>query len=265
MGLGVLKLFVEGDDSFIPFEEFVIGCEASADQYEELLWTHLHGIGFAPHIEGTDCGLKVVTYHIIPTDQRLKVERRIWDCFSQSAAIQEANNVSCAGRYTFFGNHVKWLPSQVSYTIVEGEDLRASFQSYIPWMQEKLKVEVAEAPSSDEANLFLHLGIDNPPNCPERLGCGLFQEEGEKTFGTIYISAGEEYFGQVLKHELLHVLLPMGHLPQGNYLMSIRPDDPSQTQTLTPDEEKLLQLYTHAYLRDAMTMEQFSRYLVIEG
>ena len=69
----------------------------------------------------------------------------------------------------------------------------------------------------------------------------------------------------MLKHELLHALLPMGHLPEGNFLMSVRPTDPDQTHELTPLEEKLLALYTNPYLREGMTMEQFERYLVIEG
>ena len=79
------------------------------------------------------------------------------------------------------------------------------------------------------------------------------------------MSAPAGYTGQVLKHELLHALLPMGHLPEGNFLMSVRPDDPAQTHDLTPFEEKLLRLYTNPYLREGMTMEQFARYLVIEG
>ena len=83
-------------------------------------------------------------------------------------------------------------------------------------------------------------------------------------FGTIYISAPDEFFSQVLKHELLHALLPMGHLPEGNYLMSVRPPDPSQTHTLTPRERKLLELYTNPYLREGMTMEKFNEYLIVE-
>ena len=58
----------------------------------------------------------------------------------------------------------------------------------------------------------------------------------------------------------------MGHLPAGNYLMSARPTDPNQTQTLSELEEELLELYTHPYLRDGMRMEDFGdfgQYLVI--
>ena len=46
--------------------------------------------------------------------------------------------------------------------------------------------------------------------------------------------------------------------------MSVRPEEPSQTQTLTAREEKLLALYTNQYLRDGMRMERFRRYLIIE-
>ncbi len=264
MGLSEFKLFVEGDDSFIPVQELLVGCEARVEEYEELVREDLDGISFSISAEGTECGLRVVTYHIVPMDRKMKVESRIWDCFSESRDFREASDVSCAGRYTFLGRHVKWLPKEVLYTIVEGEALRDKFRSFIPWIEQKLKVEVSEAQSSETANLFLHLGVESPPNCPHRLGCNTYEEVEDKRFATIYVSAPDEFFGQVLKHELLHALLPMGHLPEGNYLMSVRPTDPSQTHELTADEEKLLQLYTNPYLSEDMTMEQFRRYLIIE-
>ena len=262
-GLSVLRRAVEGDDSFIPVQELLVGCYASIGEYEELQRRDLHGIGLSPSTEGTECGLKLVIYHIVPMDQRMRVERRIWDCFVESRDLREASDVSCGGRFSFLGRHVRWLPGQVSYFIAEGEAQRAKFVSHIPWIQDKLKVSVSEADSDQAAHLILHLGVQSPANCPERYGCNVWQEMEDRTFATIYISAPDEFFSQVLKHELLHALLPMGHLPQGDYLMSVRPDDPSQTHTLAPDEEKLLALYTHPYLRADMTMEQFRRYLVI--
>ena len=56
----------------------------------------------------------------------------------------------------------------------------------------------------------------------------------------------------------------MGHLPAGNTLMTVQPGDPSQTNNLTPKEEKLLKLYVDPYLRDGMTMDEYKQYLVIE-
>ena len=267
MGLTSLKLHTQGDDSFIPVQEFLVGCYESADNFEELLRPDIQGISLAPSTGGSECGLKVVTYHIIPVGQRLKVERRIWDCFSESRDLREANDISCGGRFTYIGRHVKWLPQQVYYRIEteEGQGLADKFRSFIPWIQDTLNVQVQPADSSEQANLFLHLGVPPPPGCLERLGCTTYEDLGHKQQATTWIDAPDHYFGQVLKHELLHGLLPMGHLPEGNYLMSVRPADPSQTNELTPDETKLLALYTHPYLEDGMTMEQFSLYLVIEG
>ena len=224
----------------------------------------IQAISLAPSALGSECGLRVVTYHIVPDSEKLRVERRIWECFTDSRDIQDANDVSCGGRYSFITGHVKWLPAEVYYTIVEGEGMRGDFAAYIPWIEEKLKVKVSEVALGPETNLFLHLGVNPPPGCLERYGCSRYSEVGDRQFADIYISAPAEYFGQVLKHELLHSLLPMGHLPEGDYLMSVRPGDPSQTHELTPDEEKLLALYTHPYLRDGMRMEQFSRYLIIQ-
>ena len=264
LGLSTLKRFVEGDDTFISVEEFLVGCEASVEEYEELTREDLDGISLSVSTGGSECGLKIVTYHIVPEDEKMKVERSIWECFTESRDLREGNDVSCGGRFTFFGKHVKWLPKEVFYTIVAGENLRDKFRSHIPWIEDKLKVKVSEAASSQAANLFLHLGVQSPPNCPERYGCSIFEEVEDRQFATIYISAPDEFFSQVLKHELLHSLLPMGHLPAGNYLMSFRPSDPSQTHTLTPKEEKLLELYTNPYLRADMTMEKFRQYLIIE-
>ena len=264
LGLNTFKRFVEGDDTFISVEEFLVGCEASVEEYEELTREDLDGISLSVSTGGSECGLKVVTYHIVPKDKKMRVERSIWECFSESRDLRESNDVSCGGRFTFFGRHVKWHPKEVFYTIEAGGNLRDKFRSHIPWIEEKLKVKVSEAASSQAANLFLHLGVQSPANCPERYGCSIFEEVEDRQFATIYISAPDEFFSQVLKHELLHSLLPMGHLPEGNYLMSVRPEDPSQTHTLTPKEEKLLKLYTNPYLRADMTMEKFRQYLIIE-
>ena len=264
LGLNALTKAVEGDDAFIPVQPFDVGCDASVSEYEELQVEDIHAISISPLTTGSECGLKVVTYHYVPMDQKMRVSQRVWDCFKQSQDMRGDNDVSCAGRYTFIGRHVKWLPDQVLYTIVEGQSLKSKFTSHIPWIEGKLKVKVSEASSVSEANLFLHLGAQSPAGCMERYGCNEWEQVEDKTFATIYISAPDQYFSQVLKHELLHALLPMGHLPQGNYLMSVRPDDPSQTQTLTAFENELLALYTHPYLRDGMFMDLFQRYLVIE-
>lgn len=239
-----------------------MGCNETVEQFEELNMPDIDAIGLAERTEGSECGLDVALYHIVPDSEKMRVEQEIWACFTESRDLQEPNDVSCAGRYTFFEKHVKWLPAEVHYTVVEGD--AAKFSPYIPWIEEKLKVKVHQAQSPDSANLFLHLGVESPGLCPERYGCNVLEGTGEEQFATIYVSAPGEYFGQVLKHELLHALLPMGHLPEGDYLMSVRPDDPSQTQALTAREEKLLALYTNPYLRDGMRIERFRPYLIVE-
>ena len=263
LGLRPFVAAVEDDDSFIPVQEFLIGCYESADNYPELHGADLDAIALSESTGGSECGLRVVTYHVVPLDKRQRVERGVWECFSDSRDLQEPNDISCAGRYSAFGFHVRWHPKEVRYTIVEGAGMRDKFLSYVPWIEEKLKIEVSEAQSAETANIFLHLGVQSPPNCHHALGCSIYEEFEDKRFAAIYISAGDEYFGQVIKHELLHSLIPMGHLPVGNYLMSVSPEDPSQTHDLSPLEEKLLSLYNNPYLREDMTMEQFRRYLVI--
>ncbi len=264
LGFDAFVAAVEGDDSFIPFHSFDAGCESSVSEYEELMVEDIHAVSMSI-IEGiSECGLNVVTYHYVPLEQRMRVEQSVWDCFTQHRDIREASDISCGGRFTFLDRHVKWLPKEVLYAIVEGEDARDKFVSHIPWMEEKLKVKVSEAQEGQRPHLFLHLGAESPANCPERYGCNVSVEDEFGAFSTIYVSAPDEFFSQVLKHELLHALLPMGHLPEGNYLMSVRPADPSQTHALSPLEEKLLALYTHPYLRADMTMDEFRRYLVIE-
>ena len=263
-GLGVFQKAIEGDSAFVPIQEWIIGCYETADQHYDLMWPDIHAISLVSSPGGSECALLVTTYHFVPDSEKLRVERNVWECFSESRDIQEADNVSCGGRYSFITGHVRWLPSDVYYYIESGEGMRDDFVSYIPWIEEKLKVKVHEASSAHEANLFLHLDGAVPSNCLKRQGCNIYEDTGEKQLATIYIDAEERFFGQVLKHELLHALLPMGHLPPGNYLMSIRTDDPERTHTLSDLEEKLLPLYTHPYLRDGITMEQFSQYLIIE-
>ena len=264
MGLGTFTAAVEGDDSYIPFQTFDAGCEASVSEYAELQVADLHAVSMSV-IQGiSECGLSVVLYHYVPPEQRMRVSQSVWDCFTESRDTREASDISCGGRFTFLDRHVKWLPANVLYTIVAGEGHRSKFTEHIAWIEEKLKVTVSEAPSGRRPDLYLHLGAESPANCPERYGCNVTVEDEFGAYSTIYVSAPDEYFSQVLKHELLHALLPMGHLPQGDYLMSVRPPDPTQTHTLSPLEEKLLALYTHPYLRNNMTMDEFRRYLVIE-
>ena len=263
MGLGTFTAVVAGDDSYISFQTFDAGCEASVSEYAELQAADIHAVSMSI-IQGiSECGLSVVLYHYVPPEQRMRVSQSVWDCFTESRDIRETSDISCGGRFTFLDRHVKWLPDNVLYTIVEGESHHSKFTAHIPWMEEKLNVTVSEAPSGQRPDLYLHLGVESPANCPERYGCNVTVEDEFGAYSTIYVSAPDEYFSQVLKHELLHALLPMGHLPQGDYLMSVRPPDPTQTHTLSPLEEKLLALYTHPYLRNNMTMDEFRRYLVI--
>ena len=120
LGLSALKQYVEGDDSFIAVQEFLIGCEAGVDEYEELQGPDLHGIGLSPSTEGSECGLRVVTYHVVPVEQRMRVERAVWDCFTDNTDIRQPEDVSCGGRYTFLGGHVRWLPREARYKIEVG-------------------------------------------------------------------------------------------------------------------------------------------------
>ena len=266
MGLGAFRLYDPQDDAFISVQEVALGCNDPVDG-EEFVDPTLDGIGFAPWTQGSECAVLVTTYHIVPASQRQRVKRDVWDCFTQNTDLNQMSDVSCAGRYTAFGGHVKWLPSQATYAIVTGEAEKAKFASLIPWVQQKLGVRLSETPEQGAADILLHLGLDRvPANCGHALGCNSWELNEHGYRGTIHIASSVgQYFEQVAKHELLHVLVPMGHLPQGNYLMSVRPDDPSQTNELSALEDELLELYVNPYVRDGMTMEQFRRYLVIEG
>ena len=265
LGLRPLDLANEEDDSFIPVRDIVVACKLPDGLREELREPEIDAVRISPWSEGSECGVRVNTYHFLPPDQRLTVENGVWECFSDSRDLRDPNDVSCGGRYSFIGKHVKWLPDEVVYTIVEGPELREQFLSHVPWVEKNLKVKVSEAASPDSANLFLHLGVALPEGCRERHGCSRYEEGETGRSGTIFIAAPDAFFSQTLKHELLHALLPMGHLPEGNYLMSVSPLDPSQTHTLSDLELKLLQLYTHPYLRENMTMDEFRRYLNIEA
>ena len=264
-GLNRFMRAVEGDSAFIPIFEFFIGCDETIDQHPELLQSDIHALFLAESPGASECALKAVPHHYVPDSEKLRVERSVWECFIESTDIREGRDTSCGGRFSYIDGHVRWLPAVARYTIVEGEALHDKFRSVIPWIEEKLKMRVRRAQSAEHADLLLHLGVESVGACPERYGCNRYEDTGDRQFATVYVSAPDQYFDQVLKHELLHALLPMGHLPAGNHLMSVRTDDPSAAQTLSALEEKLLALYTHPYLRDGMRMELFRRYLIIWG
>ena len=264
-GLGAVDKAVDGDSAYIPIFEWIIGCYETADQHADLMRPDIDAIGLAPVPPGaSECAVELTTYHYVPDSEKMRVEQSVWDCFADSRDIREGNDVSCGGRYSFIIGHVKWLPSEVYYSIEDGEAKRSAFVSHIPWIEQKLGVRVDEAASSQQANLFLYLDSDLPAGCGEAQGCNVYEDHGETKFASIYINTADEFFGQVLKHEVLHALLPMGHVSGGEHLMSVRSTDPYQTQDLSALEEKLLALYTHPYLEDGMEIDKFRRYLIIQ-
>ena len=264
LGLNAFTLADEKDESNVEVWDLAVGCEDPLELYDQLRRPDIQSISLYQWTESLECAIGVKTYHSVPLNERLRVEKHIWECFMESTDLRQASRVSCAGRYTFLGYQVLWLPDQVFYTVVEGEEHRSKFTSLIPWLRETLGIQAIEADSTTAANLFLHFGGQLPAGCGEAWGCNTWEERPEGNRAWIYVSVPDEYFGQVLKHELLHALIPMGHLPTGEFLMSARPDDPSKTHTLSGKEKKLLQLYTSPYLHNGMRMEQFRKYLIIE-
>ena len=265
LGLPALQSYVPGDPSFISYEfHQVIGCYESVDMHENLRDPDLQAIGLAVTPNPSECAMELRFYDFVPVSTRLRVKADVWNCFKTARNIQDANPTSCGGRFSFTGGHVRWLPETVRYTIVENSGPDSNFTNYIPWIEEKLKVKVVRADNPDSANLFLFLGVDNlPPGCGHANGCNTFSDGGPTGHVWLSSSLPQEFYAQVLKHELLHDL-PMGHMETGNYLMSAVVDDPHQTQTLSALENDLLALYTHPNLRDGMSIEKFQQYLVIE-
>ena len=145
LGLNTMTRAVAGDDSFIKVLEFSVGCYANVSEIEDLREDNIEAIGLFPLTGGSECGLRVVFYDHVPLSQRMVVAKNVWDCFKQSRDIRDTNDTSCAGRYSFIDGHVKWLPKQVSYSIVAGQSQRSKFTSLIPWIQQKLNVSVSEA------------------------------------------------------------------------------------------------------------------------
>ena len=263
LGLGILKLSQPGDSDLIKVQEILVGCDESIDNHDELQLKNLDGIGIYISDAGSECGLKVITYHIIPESKKMKVEKSIWDCFAQSADINTPGDVSCGGRFEAYGRHVKWHPEEILY-YTDSQTMRSGIQTLTSWIKEKTKVKVSEVNSPDNANLILYLGDRTTKECPGRAGCSYARQGFGNEASEIFIFQQTIYFNQILKHELLHIILPMGHLPAGNTLMTVQPNDPSQTNNLTSKEEKLLKLYIDPYLRDGMTMDQYKQYLIIE-
>ncbi len=263
MGLNSLTFAQNLTSDWIKVQEILVGCQDPIQAHEELQLKTLHGIGISISDVGSECGLKVITYHIVPESQKMRVEKIIWDCFAQSADINTPGDVSCGGRFEAYGRHVKWHPEEIFY-YTDSQTMRDGLEALVSWVKEKTKVKVTEVQSKDAANLVLYLGDRVSQECPGRAGCSYARQGFGNEASEIFIFEQNIYFNQVLKHELLHIILPMGHLPAGNTLMTVQPGDPSQTNNLTTKEEKLLKLYIDPYLRDGMTMDEYKQYLVIE-
>ena len=263
LGLSALKTPKPGDSDLITVDQFVAGCSDPVEQHEQLLLKTLHGIRMTISDAGSECGLNVTTYHIVPESEKMRVEKNIWDCFAQAADINTPGDVSCGGRFEAYGKHVKWHPDEIFF-FTESQVMRSGIQALTSWVKEKTNVKVSEVQSKSAANLVLYLGDRVTQECPGRAGCSYARQGFGDEASEIFIFEQGIYFSQVFKHELLHIILPMGHLPAGNTLMTVSPTDPSQTNNLTSKEEKLLKLYLDPYLRDGMTMDEYKQYLVIE-
>ena len=230
LGLSTLQTYTPGDRDFISYEvSQIIGCYESADFHESLRDPKLQAIGLTITDNPTECAMDLRFYDVVPYATRLRVSTEVWNCFVDSKDIQEANPTSCSGRYTFYGGHVRWMPDTVSYFIAENSWNDSKFTDYIPWIEEKLGVNVVEASNRGSANLTLYLGGNLPAGCGHAWGCNRFNDGGPS--GDVWISSNVEdrYYAQVLKHEILHVLIPMGHMSTDNYLMSARSNNPDQS------------------------------------
>ena len=96
--------------------EFVIGAKNLSNLAKELQLKTLDGVGISISDAGSECGLKIIAYHIVPDSKKMRVEQSIWDCFAQAADINTPGDVSCGGRFEAYGRHVKWHPDDSSTT-----------------------------------------------------------------------------------------------------------------------------------------------------
>ena len=263
LGLPAFGRAVSGDASLVQIRRFPWGCNDPLN--EDMQSTDIDALGFEVWTHASECAVEIVLYHVVPVGERLRVSQSDWDCFIQSQDFRNPDPVSCAGRYSFAEGHIRWMPERVTYRIVEGGGLSSRFAAMVPWVKAKTGIDMVEAGAGEPADLSIWLGGGLPAGCRHAAGCNILTEQGDGWYSAqIYVTDQGEYTEQVMKHELLHALLPMGHMPGGDYLMSASSTNPELTQNLTPLEERLLKLYTHPYLREGMRMDDFKRYLIIE-
>ena len=252
------------DSAYIPIFEWVIGCYETADDHEDLRRPDIHAVGLVAVYNPSECAMAVTTYHYVPDSEKLRVEQAVWDCFKESRDIADPDSTSCAGRYTAIIGHVKWLPHNALYRIASGGAHRDELPAVVAWVEDNLHVHLTEATAAQTPDLVLYLDGPVPAGCHGALGCNRYTDNGERRSAVVYIAqdTGSGFFAQVLKHELLHALVPMGHLPPGEHLMAAQTDNP--TRGLSELERKLLALYTHPYLTDGMEIDRFRNYLIVE-
>ncbi|MDE2861857.1 MAG: hypothetical protein OXL33_00185, partial [Chloroflexota bacterium] len=204
----------------------------------------------------------------VPVPERiLGVERGLWECYAHR--IPRGDRENCSGMW--WPGVRKWdQPVRIWHTgdadYLPG--LRAAVEKYCPMLN--LECEFVDEEAG--ANVRAYLGIlltraeeINFLSCVDFGGCARTDFDGSRVNGGRFVAWAfgfggwarprDELIAHVIAHELLHIIAPIGHRNDPEFVLS---------STIDPVTEALLRLNAHPLLKPGMSLEQARQLVVLD-
>ena len=195
----------------------------------------------------------------------LGVDRYIWECYSDRPGYRDG----CGGwsdttidKWEADGPVRLWRTGSADYKAISLPVLRD--------LTSLLGVEFELVESESEANLKAYLGVPRStaidlgwPSCVDKGGCASWlPHDNRVTAGTIGVWYQEaphvtlEYVRAVILHEMLHVLVPIGHREALDTRLAT-------DSGLSVIDERLIRLHAHPLIRPGMTIVEVRDLIVL--
>ena len=213
-------------------------------------------------------GHETVQVHV--PERILGVDRYVWECFSDRPGVDardEGKQEGCGG--WFQETIEKWdLDRPVTVWATGRPDYIAVLNTVMEEVSPLLNLEFELVESRETADVDAYVGVPVSTaaeigwSCVQAGGCASWRmDDGVVKHGRFVVwdwgdAEGNRYVKGVIIHELLHVMVPIGHRHTLDALVG-------REARLSPIEEDLIRLNSHPLVEPGMTMPEVYELIVL--
>ena len=216
-------------------------------------------------------GHETVQVHV--PERILGVDRYVWECFSDRPGVHARDEGKLEGCGGWFQETIeKWdLDRPVRVWATGRSDYIAVLNTVIEEMSPLLNLEFELVESKETADVYAYVGVPASTSfdlgwgerCEEAAGCASWRVDNgvvrRGTFSAWYRGDLAEHYRTVkgvIIHELLHVMVPIGHRHTLDVLVG-------GEARLSLIEEDLIRLNSHPLVEPGMTMREVKELIVL--